>query len=391
MLEPPVGYDVRTVPEPAAAHVGAQRVRNTTRRIEIDRDELISVSDELPSLCEATLKLCSREGGLVPEADRVRLIMQYLSTENGFEYSTVQTRQDLSRDPVEDFLFNTKSGHCEYFASACALMLQSVQIPARLVNGYYGSELNLLTGNNEIRQRHAHSWVEVFLDNRWQTLEPTPDAPRRAMVTAERSGSMMRDLQTAISELWDDSVHNMSAARQKEFFAPVISTSKSLLDTIRQQGLFTTVRNGIRVFLTSPESLFSWRGGLVTFLFLFVGGLIHRLHPLTRIQLAVRTLLAKFSRQKRTRQSVIRFYAGFCALCESHGMQIPEANSALENGRSAIQRFGERLDSEELRQLPIQIAMAFNDVRFGNVELTDEQAASIGRDLTLFSNALSAR
>ena len=81
----------------------------------------------------------------------------------------------------------------------------------------------------------------------------------------------------------------------------------------------------------------------------------------------------------------------FARLCESHGMQLPEANSALENGRSAIQRFGERLDSEELRQLPIRIAMAFNDVRFGNVELTDEQAASIGRDLTLFSNALSAR
>ena len=129
------------------------------------------------------------------------LIMQYLSAENGFEYSTVQTRQDRTIDPVEDFLFNTKSGHCEYFASACALMLQSVQIPARLVNGYYGSELNALTGNNEIRQRHAHSWVEAFLDNRWQTLEPTPDAPRRAMISAERSDSLMSNLQTAISEL----------------------------------------------------------------------------------------------------------------------------------------------------------------------------------------------
>ncbi len=76
-------------------------------------------------------------------------------------------------------------------------------------------------------------------------------------------------------------------------------------------------------------------------------------------------------------------------MCESHGMKLSEANTALENGRLAIQKFGDRLQSEELRELPIRIAMAFNDVRFGNAELTDEQASSIGKDLAVFAQAVS--
>ncbi len=72
-------------------------------------------------------------------------------------------------------------------------------------------------------------------------------------------------------------------------------------------------------------------------------------------------------------------------------MQLPATNSALENGRSAVNRFGKQLESEELRLLPIRIATAFNAVRFGKAELTFEQAADIGKDLTLFSTALSNR
>ncbi|MCA9012076.1 MAG: hypothetical protein KDB01_20125, partial [Planctomycetaceae bacterium] len=231
---------------------------------------------------------------------------------------------------------------------------------------------------------------EAFVDDRWQTLEPTPESPRRAMVSARRSDSLMVNLQTAISDLWDNGVHNMSAARQKEFFAPVLSTSRSVFDTIRQHGLLPAIWTGIQEFLRSPKSLFSWRGGLATFLILLICGIIHRLRLSVRLSAAVRSLLAQFSREKRARRSVIRFYAGFCSLCESHGMNLQDANSALENGRSAVQRFAAHLDSDELRQLPIRIATAFNAVRFGNAELTNEQAAEIGRDLTLFANALSS-
>jgi hypothetical protein len=266
-----------------------------------------------------------------------------------------------------------------------------MQVPARLVNGYYGSDVNAMTGKNEIRQLHAHSWAEAYLNNRWETLEPTPAAPRRETVSAARTDSLMSSLQTVISDMWNDGIHNMSAERQKKFFEPVISTSKSMFDSIRQRGLLTAARNEIQSFLQSPEDWFSWRGGVATFVLLFVGGLISRLHPWARLLRMLQSVLARFSEQQRARRSVIRFYAKFCSLCEQHGMQLSTASSALENGRAAILRFGERLQSEDLHQIPIRIAMAFNEVRFGRAELTDEQAASIGRDLSNFAKALSHR
>ncbi len=366
-----------------------QDMKRFSRRVARDFYLAPNIADELPRLQKLTNQLCTKDGRRISEAARVSAVLQYLSTENGFAYSTIQTRHDRSIDPVEDFLFNTRSGHCEYYASACVLMLQSVQIPARLVNGYYGSDVNSMTGKNEIRQRHAHSWVEAFLDDRWQTLEPTPAEPRREMVSAGKADSLMSNLQMAISDLWNDGVHNMSAERQKAFFAPVISTSKSMFDSIRQQGFFTAIWNGIQSFLTSPESWFSWRGGVATFLLLLMGGLFSRLHPLARLLRAVRSLLTQFSEKQRASRSVIRFYARFCGLCEQHGMRLSAADSALENGRSSVLRFGERLHSAELRQLPIRIVTAFNAVRFGKAELTDEQAASIGKDLTDFAAALS--
>ena len=391
--------EYRAIPQPVPANIADQTNRETRRGSgnrrdrRDDRDRYVerNIADDLPRLDEMTKKLCTKDGRLVSESDRIRKIMEYLSVENGFVYSTMQTRQNRSIDPVEDFVLNTKSGHCEYYASACALMLKSVQVPSRLVNGYYGSDMNSVTGINEVRQRHAHSWVEVFLDGRWETLDPTPSAPRREMISTGQTESPIGDLQSAISDLWNDRVHNMSAERQKEFFAPVISTSKSMYDTIVQKGLLNATWSGILSFLMSPESWFSWRGGALTVLSLLVSWLIYRVHPMVILLRAVKSLRTQFSEKQRARRSVIRFYAGFCNLCESHGMQFPAAASALENGRSAIERFKERLQSEELRQMPIRIAMAFNEVRFGKAELTDEQAASIGKDLTVFADALSKR
>src|SRR5207302_1030855 len=61
------------------------------------------------------------------------------------------------------FASQHRVGHCEYYASALALMLRSKQIPARLVVGFKGGEWNSLGGFYQVRQRHAHAWVEVYL------------------------------------------------------------------------------------------------------------------------------------------------------------------------------------------------------------------------------------
>jgi protein-glutamine gamma-glutamyltransferase len=82
-----------------------------------------------------------------------------------------------SGDPVCDFLFNMRMGHCEYFASAMVLLLRASGIPARLVNGFQTGQYSDLTGVYTVRQSDAHSWVEAyFVKQGWVTFDPTPDA-----------------------------------------------------------------------------------------------------------------------------------------------------------------------------------------------------------------------
>ena len=112
-----------------------------------------------------------------------RAFEDYLAHSGQFKYSMTLTRKDTSMDPVEDFVLNTRKGHCERFASALALMLRSVGVPTQIVLGYRGYET---TGNGQydVLQCHAHSWVEAVIYRpptkagespwRWLTLDPTP-------------------------------------------------------------------------------------------------------------------------------------------------------------------------------------------------------------------------
>jgi hypothetical protein len=342
----------------------------------------------LPGLFQIAHQICSDEGQLVPAAERVQRIMSYLSPENGFRYSLTPTRKDISLDPVEDFLFNTKTGHCEYFASACTLMLQAVKVPARLINGYYGSELNSVTGKDEVRQRHAHAWTEAWVDSKWQTLEATPAADREALLPRNESITLMSNIQDAISDFWNDGIHNMSAQRQQEFFAPVISTSKSLYETIQEQGLLATARRWIVVFASSPERWVSWQGGVVTFLLLAAIAGLMRVQAFQRLRKHIQALWGLRSPRHKSLKSVIRFYEGFCTLCERHGLKLSPSNSALENAQIATREFQSKISSAEILSLPVRIAEAFNQVRFGNQPLSDEQAATISRDLQRFAELL---
>jgi len=93
-------------------------------------------------------------------------------TLKGWEYN-LDTPIDSSH-PVEHFLLESHSGHCEMFASALALSMRSLGIPARVVNGYYGGEWNDMGGFLLIRQQHAHAWVEAWVGRHWQRFDSTP-------------------------------------------------------------------------------------------------------------------------------------------------------------------------------------------------------------------------
>jgi hypothetical protein len=81
-------------------------------------------------------------------------------------------------DPLAHFLFESRSGHCEYFASAMAVMLRTIGIPSREVNGFLPGEYNDLGGDYIVRASDAHSWVEAYFPGTgWITFDPTPPGP----------------------------------------------------------------------------------------------------------------------------------------------------------------------------------------------------------------------
>ena len=87
----------------------------------------------------------------------------------------------LGEHTVDDFLFTTRAGFCEHFASAFAFLMRAAGVPARIVTGYQGGELNPVDRIVTVRQSDAHAWTEVFLGGRgWVRIDPTAAAiPRR--------------------------------------------------------------------------------------------------------------------------------------------------------------------------------------------------------------------
>jgi transglutaminase-like putative cysteine protease len=104
--------------------------------------------------------------------DKARAVESYL--QNNFGYTLEQKARGA--DPLADFLFNVREGHCEYFATAMAIMLRTQGIATRVVNGFHGGDYNDAADVTVIRQRNAHAWVEVYFPaaEAWVTFDPTP-------------------------------------------------------------------------------------------------------------------------------------------------------------------------------------------------------------------------
>ena len=106
--------------------------------------------------------------------DKAKAIEKYLQTQFGY---TLELKAG-GEQPLADFLFNIREGHCEYFATAMAIMLRTQGIATRIVNGFQQGEYNETADVYVVKQKNAHSWVEVYFptQNSWATFDPTPFA-----------------------------------------------------------------------------------------------------------------------------------------------------------------------------------------------------------------------
>lgn len=141
----------------------------------------------------------------------------------------------LGRNSIDDFLFRTRQGFCEHYASAFVFLMRAMNIPARVVTGYQGGSLNQVDGFIEVRQSDAHAWAEVWFDNiGWVRVDPTaavsPDRILKGLnFTQKQEGfsglmqsvlndnNLLNDMRmhwSAINNSWNQWVLNYSQLKQ---------------------------------------------------------------------------------------------------------------------------------------------------------------------------------
>jgi transglutaminase-like putative cysteine protease len=139
----------------------------------------------------------------------------------------------LDDDPVDAFLFDSRRGFCEHYASAFVVMLRAAGIPARVVTGYQGGEINPRGGYMIVRQSDAHAWAEAIIDGRWQRFDPTaavaPSRVERGLFGSVAAGEpvpffarddsgFLRDVQLALDAFnhqWRRNVIQFNRDRQR--------------------------------------------------------------------------------------------------------------------------------------------------------------------------------
>jgi protein-glutamine gamma-glutamyltransferase len=185
--------------------------------------------------------------------DRATAIERYLISRFGY---TLELPRQTPKDPLAEFLFVRKRGHCEYFASSMAIMLRTLNIPSRVVNGFRTSEFNDVTGNYVIRASSAHSWVEAYFPGYgWSAFDPTPGAPLGSTTGWDRV-SLYVD---AMASFWREWVVNFDASHQKTLGDDAMQGSRSLLESMRDRAerwyerMLNRARHAQRAFSQSPR------------------------------------------------------------------------------------------------------------------------------------------
>ncbi len=169
----------------------------------------------------------------------INAILNFFRTKN-FIYT--RRPPQFENDIVDDFLFQTRRGYCVHYASSFAIMMRLAGIPARIVSGYQGGEMNPLSDYMIVRQSDAHAWVEAWLPGKgWLRIDPTSVIPEsrieavedrlrrkdeqaRARIKLEQGWliNKLRDMRYAwdrVNSGWNDWVVGYNNTRQKSLLS----------------------------------------------------------------------------------------------------------------------------------------------------------------------------
>ncbi|MDP1663099.1 MAG: DUF3488 and transglutaminase-like domain-containing protein [Phycisphaerales bacterium] len=292
-----------------------------------------------------------------------------------YPYTLEMIAPQPGQDPIEMFLFETKTGHCEYFSAAMVALLSSSGIPARVATGFAAAEFNSVSGYYTVRQSDAHAWVEVRMSpDRWETFDPTPAGELQSSRRASAGPiGWLKHLWDAIEFSWLDNV----VAYDKGIKLDVIGLAGRNdpgAAAVKWQNNLATVQTWVRKHL--PESVIarSLLVGALTFVLVMSAYWLFRIGAMAFAPL--RALLARLT-PRRARATPgetaiptdARFYREALDELDAAGRAKPAAMPPIT--------FSATLDPGAATALQ-HIARLFYQSRFGGAPLSPELQA-IGR------------
>jgi transglutaminase-like putative cysteine protease len=292
-----------------------------------------------------------------------RAFTAYLARSGEYRYTLDLRREDLTMDPVEEFLTRTRAGHCERFAAGLVLMLRSVGVPAAYVIGFKGCEYEG-DGVYVVRQEHAHAWAEVLIPRRggppgdkspvqwhWLSLDPTPDWEVEADATA--------------SPGWFGAARQTGAAFFLDFIVGYNSD--------RQRHAIVSVKNWLMRYgvvalgLTAAIVVLGWCG-----------------RSLWRRERSTKT-----QRDFAHGATGLIWFDQFITLLKAHGYAVPPGTTPAEYAATVSTRLAAQPATAAAADVPLIVARALYLARYAGLPPTADETARLLAEVRRLRAALA--
>jgi transglutaminase-like putative cysteine protease len=283
--------------------------------------------------------------GLEASESKARAVERHLRT--SYAYTTELPEEEMP-DPLAHFLFERKKGHCEYYASAMAVMLRSLGIPSRVVTGFHGGELNPISGWYVVRASDAHSWVEAYLESGWTTFDPTPPAPapRRASLWARVNHYI-----DAAEMFWHEWVVDYDRERQLQLAMTMESSSRGF--GVRWLDRAGMLLQGARAAVTRWIALYG--NTILTAAVSLAAGWL--LGPLAWRAIRTRVRVSRARRGQAQAGDATLLYRRMLEILERRGYQKPTWITPGE--------FARQIPIPETATLVAELTGAYHELRYG--------------------------
>jgi protein-glutamine gamma-glutamyltransferase len=284
------------------------------------------------------------------EFDKAAALEKYLRT--NYQY-TLELPSTQPADPIANFLFERRRGHCEYFASAMAVMLRAVGIPSRVVTGFRSDEFNDLTDNYVVRAKDAHAWVEIYFPGYgWQTFDPTP----AGAFGAPQGWSRVALYFDAMASFWREWVVSYDVSHQYALGQGAVNDARHLWDGARtwtQRVYESILRWGGQIHHRAERSPIEWI--VVATLLCLVFLILRNWLSIVRV---LRERRLKAHPERNPEQAATIWYRRMAQTLARSGIERPESVTAQE--------FLEKIGNPSLREPVARFTNFYESARFGN-------------------------